>query len=127
MPKEAITMICIVEESHEATNEQIEMEIRKEAKIPWCRQIKNVTIKMRCEKYAKIKGKGLQTRNRRENQSFIQNEKREIVVFYTVKSCIVALEAFFLAVAIPFLHLSFGNSITADAVLFNKLGYKQEN
>jgi hypothetical protein len=44
MPKEATIMIYLVEESHEATNEEIEMDIRKEAKIPWCRNIKKVTV-----------------------------------------------------------------------------------
>lgn len=44
MPKEATIVIHLVEESHEAANEEIEMEIRKEAKIPWCRNIKKVTV-----------------------------------------------------------------------------------
>lgn len=44
MPKEAIIVINLVEESREVPNEQIEMEIRKEAEIPWCRNIKKVTV-----------------------------------------------------------------------------------
>lgn len=44
MPKEAIIVVGLVEESREATNEQIEMEIRKEAEIPWCRKIKRVSV-----------------------------------------------------------------------------------
>jgi hypothetical protein len=44
MPEEATIVIHLVEESHEATNEEIEMEIPKEAKIPWCRNIKKVTV-----------------------------------------------------------------------------------
>ena len=44
MPKEATIVIYLVEESNEATNEEIEMHIRSEAKIPWCRSIKKVTV-----------------------------------------------------------------------------------
>lgn len=44
MPKEATIVIHLVEESHEATNKEIEMEIRKEAKIPWCKNIKKITV-----------------------------------------------------------------------------------
>jgi len=44
MPKEAVIEIYLVEESHEASKEKIEMEIRKEAEIPWCRSIKRVIV-----------------------------------------------------------------------------------
>jgi hypothetical protein len=44
MPKEATIVIHLVEESHEAANEEIEKDIRREAKIPWCKNIKKVTV-----------------------------------------------------------------------------------
>lgn len=44
MPKKAIVEIYLVEESREAANRKIEIEIRKEAKIPWCGSIKKVTV-----------------------------------------------------------------------------------
>jgi len=45
MSKKALIEIVLVEESYETSNMQIEKEIRKEAFIPWCKNIKKITVK----------------------------------------------------------------------------------
>ena len=49
MPKKAIIVISLVEESYEKANKEIEKEILKELskglpKIPWCKKIEKVTV-----------------------------------------------------------------------------------
>jgi hypothetical protein len=44
MPKKAIIILELVNESSEASNSQIENEILAEAQIPWCAKINKVEI-----------------------------------------------------------------------------------
>ncbi len=44
MSKKAIIILELVDESLEASNSQIEKEIRAETQIPWCAKIKKVEI-----------------------------------------------------------------------------------
>ena len=49
MPKKAIIVVSLVEESYEKANKEIEKEILKELskglpKIPWCKKIEKVTV-----------------------------------------------------------------------------------
>ena len=45
MPKKAIITVKLVSEASEVPNSQIEKEILKDAQIPWCKEIKKVTVK----------------------------------------------------------------------------------
>ena len=44
MQKKAIITIKLVPEASEVANEKAEKEIRKEAQIPWCKEIEKVII-----------------------------------------------------------------------------------
>ena len=44
MQKKAIITIKLVPEASQVSNSQIEKEIKKEAQIPWCKEIEKVSI-----------------------------------------------------------------------------------
>jgi uncharacterized protein (UPF0335 family) len=44
MQKKAIIMISLVPEASQASNSQIEEEIKNEAQIPWCQEIEEISI-----------------------------------------------------------------------------------
>jgi len=44
MQKRAIITIRLVPEASQASNSQIEKEIKKEAQIPWCQGIEKISI-----------------------------------------------------------------------------------
>lgn len=44
MRKKAIILIKLVPEASQVSKSQIEKEIKKEAQIPWCREIEKVSI-----------------------------------------------------------------------------------
>jgi hypothetical protein len=72
MYKKALIVINLLPEASEASTIQIEERIRKEAKIPWCKQIEEVSIEDVEKSYMKLKKYGISS-----------NVARNLVDLYT--------------------------------------------
>ena len=72
MYKKALIVINLLPEASEASTIQIEETIRNEAKIPWCKQIEEVSIEDVEESYIKLKKHGISS-----------NVARNLVDLYT--------------------------------------------
>jgi hypothetical protein len=72
MYKKAFIVINLLPEASEASTIQIEERIRKEAKIPWCKQIEEVSIEDVEKSYMKLKKYGISS-----------NVARNLVDLYT--------------------------------------------
>jgi len=59
MQKKAVITIKLVPEASQASNSQIEKEIKREAQIPWCRKIEKVSIEEVEDCYEELRGHGL--------------------------------------------------------------------
>jgi hypothetical protein len=59
MVKKAIIVINLLPEASKASNNQIEEKIRKEAKIPLCNNIEQVSVEDNVESYMKLKKHGI--------------------------------------------------------------------
>ena len=72
MCKKALIVINFLPEASKASSIQIEKKIKEEAKIPWCKQIEEVSIEDTEESYMKLKKHGISS-----------NVARNLVDLYT--------------------------------------------
>ncbi|KPV63001.1 MAG: hypothetical protein AOA66_1071 [Candidatus Bathyarchaeota archaeon BA2] len=59
MNKKAFIVVSLVPEASQAPNSQIEKEIKREAKILWCREIEKISVKEAEDCYEELRGHGL--------------------------------------------------------------------
>jgi len=72
MAKKATIIISLVPEASEVANEEVEKEIRKEAQIPWCREIERVSIEELEDCYEELREHGLSKKVARNVVSFYE-------------------------------------------------------
>jgi hypothetical protein len=79
MAKKARITIKLLPEASEASNNEIEETIRNEAKIPWCKNIEEVSIDDNEESYRKLKKQGISSNVARNLVDLYTEQPKETV------------------------------------------------